>query len=295
MPMYDFSIIVPVFNRPDNLERLLNSLQNLDYPSSKYEVVIVDDGCPNPITDNFARFHSGLNFTLVRQENSGPGAARNLGARIAKGRYIVFTDDDCIADPKLLKGHADGLGGSEDIVSGGRVENGLAGNLFSEATHLLADYIYLNYNPTRINGAFFPANNLAVSRRSFLDFSGFDPLLRFGEDRDFCYRWASMGYRFANAPDAVVRHVHYLDFISFLELHFSYGRGTGQFRRRCLRKGLSRVKINPPLWYARLVFCGLKKQKSLRTLALTLLLAASQAASAAGMLYSLGTASGNKL
>ena len=291
--MYDFSIIVPVFSRPDNLERLLYSLQSLDYPSSKYEVVIVDDGCPSPLQDNMGRIQNGFNLTQIRQENSGPGAARNLGARIAKGRYILFTDDDCIADPKWLEAHAEGLGGSEDVVCGGRVKNGLAGNIYSEATHLLADYIYRHYNPARIKGAFFPANNFSVSRMPFLDFGGFDPQLRFGEDRDFCLRWASSGKRFVNAPAAVVHHVHHLDFTSFFRLHFFYGKGTGQFRRGCLQKGLSPGKINPPLWYARLILCGFGRHKSPRGFVLTLLLAASQAASAAGMLYSLGSSSRN--
>jgi len=70
--------------------------------------------------------------------------SQNHGARIAEGRYLVFTDDDCIADPKWLKSHADYLNDSEDVVCGGRVENGLAGNIYSEATHMLADYICRN-------------------------------------------------------------------------------------------------------------------------------------------------------
>jgi hypothetical protein len=135
-------------------------------------------------------------------------------------------------------------------------------------------------------GAFFPTNNFAVPRKSFLELGGFDPQLRYGGDRDFCYRWASRGYRFLYAPEAVIRHAHGLSLASFLKLHFRYGGGTHRFRSGCNRKGLPPVKISPLSWYAHLVLSGLRSGRGPSGIALTALLGASQAASAAGMLCS---------
>jgi len=202
----------------------------------------------------------------------------------AQGKYLAFTDDDCVADPGWLRAHAAALGNSEHAICGGRTLNRLEENIFSEATQLLADYIYEHYNPTRTFGAFFPTNNLSVSREAFLEIGGFDGSLRFGEDRDLCYRWAARGYAFLDAPEAVVRHAHALTFLSFLRLHHCYGEGTHRFRKGCIKKGFPRLQISPALWYVNLVLSGVKERRGLRGLILSALLTATQAASLSGMI-----------
>jgi glycosyltransferase involved in cell wall biosynthesis len=282
--MATFSIIVPTYGRPESLAGLMSSLACLEYPSSQFEVIVVDDGGKVPVQGVISDFTGRLNTLLIRQPNGGPGAARNRGAQEAKGRFLVFTDDDCRPERFWLRALSDVLSESELVVCGGRAVNGLPGNIYSEATQLLADYLLEHYSPVETYGGFFPSNNLALSKAVFWEAGGFDPSLRFGEDRDFCCRCAALGYSFIVAHDAIVHHAHALTLRSFLRLHYCYGGGTFRVRKGCAAKGLPRLRISPPSWYARLVLTGMRKHRSLLGAKLMFLLMASQAAVGAAMI-----------
>jgi GT2 family glycosyltransferase len=284
----DFSIVVPTYGRPESLRRLLDCLACLDYSPDRFEVMIVDDGSPTPLEPEIAASRNRLNMTLLRQENAGPGAARNFGTERASGEYVAFTDDDCQPDRGWLRALAAAFEINDCAVCGGRPVNLLVRNPYSTATQLLVDYLYRHYNPVDTLGAFFLTNNLAVPREAFLEMGGFDSVLRFGEDRDFCYRWGSRGYPFVYVPEAVVRHAHNLTLRSFLRLHFCYGGGTRQFRRGCAAKGLRPVKLSPPSWYWNLVLSGIREDKGATGVDLTLLLATTQVASALGFFFADG-------
>ena len=191
--MKDFSIVIPTYGRADSLALLLRGVARLDYPSEKFEVIVVDDGGPAPLDGMVAGCGEGLRLRLLRQRNLGPAAARNYGARQAEGRYLVFTDDDCVPDRNWLLEIKRAFHEAPDAVCGGRTTNLDAGNLPAQATQLLMDYLYENYNPVSRSGAFYPANNMAVPREEFWRLGGFDEQLRFGEDREFCHRWHSQG------------------------------------------------------------------------------------------------------
>jgi glycosyltransferase involved in cell wall biosynthesis len=282
--MQDFSIVIPSYGKPENISELLVSLASLTYPKSHYEVIIVDDGSPDPLSSAALQFPAISNLTILKQHNKGPSAARNRGADIAQARYLVFTDDDCRPGPEWLQALAQALGESDRLVCGGRTVNSLPNSICAEASQLLIDYLSKHYSPVKIYGAFFPSNNLAVSKNGFRNAGGFDESLRFGEDRDFCYRCASLGFSFAYAPDAVVYHIHHQTFLSFLRLHSRYGGGTYAFRRGCAAKGLPRVQISPPSWYINLILAGIQQTKSPKGVKLSLLLMVSQIAVLIGML-----------
>jgi len=281
--MIEFSIVTPSCGRAESLERLLQATSRLDYPSDRFEVILVDDGSPVPLDGTVAPYRGRLRLRLLRQENRGPGAARNVGAREAAGRYLAFTDDDCAPDAGWLKGIEKTLQQAPGSACGGKTANMHPESLPAQATQLLMDYLYENYNPVVRAGAFFPANNLAVPRDRFLELDGFDEALRYGEDREFCSRWQSRGFPFVTAPEAVVRHGHRQDLRTFLRLHFLYGGGTSRFRSVAKKKRLTPAEYSSPLWYLGLVLSGVKREPNWRGVALSLLLAASQAASLAGM------------
>jgi glycosyltransferase involved in cell wall biosynthesis len=278
-----FSVVVATYRRIEPLDRLLAALAAQRYPASRFEVIIVDDGGGAPVEDIIRPYADSLNLRLYSRTNGGPAAARNLGATHAKGRFLAFTDDDCAPEAEWLAALERAFATASDAVIGGDIVNGVRGNLYSEATELLVDYLYLRYSPTRIRGGFFLANNLAVPREAFLTAGGFDPTLRFGEDREFCHRWASRGGSFRHAPDAVVRHYNVLNPFSFARLHFQYGGGTALFRRRSRRLGLPRAKISPPGWYVGLLLHGVRRRRGWRGVALSALLGASQVCSMAGL------------
>ena len=104
-----FSIVIPTYNRPQELEGCLRAIRGVDYPRDLFEVVAVDDGGSTPLDRAIEAGGRGLNADLVVQSNSGPGAARNSGAARARGRYLAFTDDDCQPDPDWLRSLERGL------------------------------------------------------------------------------------------------------------------------------------------------------------------------------------------
>jgi glycosyltransferase involved in cell wall biosynthesis len=281
----DFSIITPTYGRAESLERLLQAVSKLDYPSERFDLIVVDDGGPTPLDETVAAYGDRLRLRLLRQHNLGPAAARNHAARQAEGRYLVFTDDDCVPEVNWLSEIEKALRAAPGAICGGRTSNLDTGNLTEQATQLLMDYLYENYNPVSRSGAFYPANNMAVPKEEFLRLGGFDERLRFGEDREFCYRWQSNGGSFLYAPHALVRHTHTLSLRTFIRLHFLYGGGTGRFRRACRAKGLERPGFSSPLWYLNLIRSGLDKGAGRRGAALSILLAISQVSAAAGVLW----------
>ncbi|MGL5923098.1 glycosyltransferase family A protein, partial [Chroococcidiopsis sp.] len=98
-----FSIIIPTYNRPERLLSCLKSIAQLNYPPDRFEVIVVDDGSEMPIEPVIASFRKQLNLTAIAQQNAGPANARNTGATRARGKFLVFTDDDCMPAPEWLK------------------------------------------------------------------------------------------------------------------------------------------------------------------------------------------------
>ena len=99
-----FSVIIPSYNRKDDLEALLPALVNQTLPTDQYEVILVDDGSTDG-TDEFAntfRERSPMRLRFLKQDHRGAGAARNYGMQEASGQVFVFIDSDCIAPPNWL-------------------------------------------------------------------------------------------------------------------------------------------------------------------------------------------------
>jgi glycosyltransferase involved in cell wall biosynthesis len=99
------SIIIPTYNRAQILPRLIDALAAQTYPAAQFEIVIVDDGSNDGTQEVLRRLSASLPDRLIwtRQENAGPGVARNLGARTARGDLLYFIDDDCLPDPDWLQ------------------------------------------------------------------------------------------------------------------------------------------------------------------------------------------------
>ncbi len=255
-----------------------------DYPGEYFEVILVDDGGEVPLEPVISGFHDQMNVTLLRQPNRGPAMARNYGASHAKGEYLAFIDDDCFPDPKWLQAMFHGFRESPYCLCGGRTINALPENHYAMATQMLQEYLYEHYNPTKNHGGFFLANNFALPSKRFHEIGGFDPTLRFGEDRDFCYRWGAQKYPFRFVSDALVYHTHALTLSSFLQLHFLYGKGNFQFLKRWTTNGRAPIRLSPLSWYVSLILSGIRKVNGLRGYWLTFLLMVSQGAYVMGML-----------
>ncbi|BBL77331.1 glycosyltransferase [Methylomagnum ishizawai] len=238
-----FSIVIPTYNRPGPLRQCLLALAALDYPAECYEVIVVDDGGHGSLDEAVAGLDTRFRLRSLRQNNAGPGAARNAGAAVADGEYLAFTDDDCRPEPGWLRAFAVGFAVRPGDLLGGRTLNGLAGNLYSEASQSLQAWFYDHCAGCASPLRFFASNNLGLSTARFRELGGFDTAtLRFAsEDREFCGRWLAAGGALGYVPDAMVRHYHDLDPVRFWRQHFAYGRGAYRLRLARRRRGL------PPL------------------------------------------------
>lgn len=96
-----FSFIVPVYNRPDEIDELLESLTKFN-ATALFEVVVVEDGSSLPCKDIVEKYANRLEVVYYFKPNSGPGDSRNYGMKLAKGDYFIILDSDCIIPPNYL-------------------------------------------------------------------------------------------------------------------------------------------------------------------------------------------------
>lgn len=284
--LISISIIIPTYNRPGQLSSCLGSLARLDFPKNRYEVVVVDDGSSCSMKSVIEPYRQTMNITLVEQENSGPGIARNNGVAKSQGRFIAFTDDDCKPDLKWLTMFLERLEEDPERMYGGQVFNALDKNIYSTASQLLVDYLYGYYNAEPEHSQFFTSNNMAMAREVFDEVGGFDTNFpgACGEDRELCDHWRYRGYGLSYAPQAIIHHHHELTFWSFCRQHFAYGSGAIRFRMARIRREQERFRIEPPAFYLGLIGSAWK-MKLPRPLSLTALMAISQVANVAGFAF----------
>jgi GT2 family glycosyltransferase len=229
--MPSWSVIVPTFNRPQALLRCLESLRQF---APQVEILVVDDGSPISMAASLGQWQ----LRYVRQPNQGPAAARNHGARLAKGNWLAFIDDDCRVTPDWFSAIDSAAQQHPQALLGGAVRNGLQGNCFAESAQVLIDSIrdYTNRmqrGPADPLAPFYTSNNMAVSRELFAASGGFDERLPLAaaEDRQFCRQWLLAGRAMRFVKEAVVIHEHPLNFSKLLRQQFQYGRGAIQSRR----------------------------------------------------------------
>ena len=279
-----FSVIVPTYNRPGQLGACLRALARLQYARDRFEVFVVDDGSKSSPESIVTSFRDRLDVALLLQTHAGPAAARNRGAARARGRFLAFTDDDCMPAPHWLGAMAARFEKDSDRLIGGRTLNIISDNPYSIASQAVVDVVYAYYNTNPDEAQFFASNNLACSSDRFRQLGGFDPTFRTSEDREFCDRWLHNHHHMTYAPEAIVYHAHNLTLPAFWRQHFSYGRGSFRFHR--VRSGRGRGGFRPDLtFYSRLLRYPLSGECQGRALRLLSSLMLSQAASAAGFVW----------
>jgi GT2 family glycosyltransferase len=242
------TIVIASYNRLAHLRDCLACLSRLDYPS--FRVIVVDDGSPVPLAPLAEAF--GDFVEVIRQDNKGPAAARNLGVEASSTDFVAFTDDDCRPEPDWLTHLERAYRAAPDALIGGRVVNGLPDNPFSAASQAITDFLYRWYAERDDRMRFFTTNNMAFSRRSFLKLGMLDPHFDFAsEDRDLGLRWRAAGRPLVFCGEAVVKHHHALSLASFWRQHASYGRGARKLHLKL--GGDPRLSLEPLAFYAGLL------------------------------------------
>jgi glycosyltransferase involved in cell wall biosynthesis len=281
-----FSVIVPTYNRAEQLAECLRALACLDYPRDRFEVIVVDDGSRRPLEPILAPWRDQLDLRLLTQANGGPALARNTGAARARGEFLAFTDDDCAPAPPWLGAMSDRFATTPTHAVGGRTVNALTANPYSRTSQAIMEVVYAHYNAG--SPRFFATNNVAFPAAGFRVIGGFDASFRTAEDRDLCDRWLHHGFRMSYAPDAVVYHAHRLTLGGLLWQHFGYGRGAYRFHQARARRGSGRFRIELG-FYGRLVGHPLTLPPDRGSLVLAGLLAVALAANTAGLFWELVT------
>jgi len=279
----EFSITVPTYNRPQRLTALLEQLARSDYPRERFEVIVVDDGSVPPLQPVVERFRDVLNVVYLRQNHGGVAKGRQAGAEAGHGRFLAFTDDDCLPAPDWLPRMEATLKSLPNCACGGRTLNALPQNHYSSASQALTRYIYERMNAMPGGKRFFANNNFALPRELYLKIGGLDttwPMC--GEDRDLCARWLDHGYPLLYAPEAIVYHAHELSFARFWRQHFNYGRGAYRFHKTYAARHNTGVRLEPISFYLRLPLAAFAETGGVRGLWIATLLMVSQVANAAG-------------
>jgi len=279
-----FSIVIPTYGRIPPLRECLTAVAQLE-STAAFEVIVVDDGSPEPVAPMVESFRKTLSVRVVERARGGPAVARNSGAAVARGRFLAFTDDDCRPAPNWLQVLAAEFERNGRQLLGGRVENSLTNNPYSEASERIGQFVYDYSRNTGVQEPFFTTNNLAVCAEDFRAVGGFTALIpsATAEDKEFCDRWRAHGLPLAHVPAAVVYHAHHLTFRGFLRQHYNYGRGILAFR--LLRHGRGRqngLVPEPFTFYIALLASPLRHPSKKGQWRLFGLLACAQVATAAG-------------
>jgi len=212
-----FSIIIPVYNRPDEIRELLESLVKSDY-TIEYEIVIVEDGSTIDCMEEVERFKDKLNLSYYYKENSGPGDSRNFGMRKAKGDYCIIFDSDCIipkqylteVEKELTSNYVDCFGGSDAALeSFSAIQKAIN---FAMTSFLTTGGI--RGGSEKLN-KFQPRSfNMGISKKALDASNGFGNIHP-GEDPDLSIRLWKLGFETRLFPKAFVYHKRRIDWNKF--------------------------------------------------------------------------------
>lgn len=225
-----FSIIVPVYNRPDEVDELLESLGSQTLKD--FEVVIVEDGSQVPCKDVCDKYANILDLRYYFKENSGPGQSRNYGVERAKGEYVIILDSDAVAPVGFLQAVDDELKRQPSDAWGGP---DAAHESFTDIQKAISYAMTSFFTTGGIRGGkkqldkFYPRSfNMGVRREVYLALGGFSPLRfskmsLYGEDIDFSIRIYKGGYSCRLFPEAWVWHKRRTDFKKFWRQVYNSG------------------------------------------------------------------------
>lgn len=219
-----YSIIVPVYNRPDEVDELLQSL--CEQTVKDFEVIIVEDGSINPCKDVCNKYAGILSLHYYAKENSGPGQSRNYGAERANGEYVIILDSDVVLPKGYLQAIEEELAQQPCEAFGGP---DAAHPDFTPVQKAISYSMTSFFTTGGIRGGkakldkFYPRSfNMGIRRDVYQQLGGFTKM-RFGEDIDFSYRIVEAGYQPRLFPEAWVWHKRRTDFRKFFRQVYNSG------------------------------------------------------------------------
>ncbi len=231
LPSMTYSIIVAVFNRPDEMDELLASLAAQTF--TDFELLVVEDGSSESSEDVCKRYSDRIQIRYFTKDNSGPGLSRNYGCERADGDVMIFLDSDCMVPPDYLQSVEDGrLRDSFDAFGGPDREHDSFTPIQKAISFAMTSVLTtggIRGSKVRVGGAFHPRSfNMGLSRKVYESTKGFAPM-RFGEDVELSIRMISHGFRVGLIPEAWVYHKRRTD--------------LGKFFKQVHNSGMARINI----------------------------------------------------
>jgi glycosyltransferase involved in cell wall biosynthesis len=213
-----YSFIIPVYNRPDEVDELLDSLTRQTVAG--FEVLVVEDGSARTCRDIVEKYAGRLNVRYFYKDNSGPGQTRNYGARLAQGEYLIILDSDCVLPAGYLKAVDDELASAPADAFGGPDR---AHPDFTDMQKAINYAMTSFFTTGGIRGGkkkldkFYPRSfNMGIRCEVYEKLGGFSSM-RFGEDIDLSLRIFEGGYRCRLFPEAWVWHKRRTDLKKFFK------------------------------------------------------------------------------
>jgi GT2 family glycosyltransferase len=213
-----YSFIIPVYNRPDEVDELLDSLTRQTLRD--FEVVVVEDGSAIPCREVVSKYAGRLTVHYYNKENSGPGQTRNYGVERANGEYMLILDSDCILPEDYLKEVEAELRAKKADAFGGPDR---AHHSFTDVQKAINYAMTSFFTTGGIRGGkkkldkFYPRSfNMGIRKDVYQALGGFSKM-RFGEDIDFSIRIFKAGYACRLFPEAWVWHKRRTDLKKFFK------------------------------------------------------------------------------
>lgn len=219
-----YSIIVPVYNRPDEVDELLDSLTRQTV--SDFEVIVVEDGSAIPCRDVCNKYTDKLCLYYFEKPNSGPGQSRNYGVERAHGDYVIILDSDVVLPEGYLAAVSSELQHNDADAFGGP---DCSHPSFTDTQKAISYSMTSFFTTGGIRGGkkkldkFYPRSfNMGVRRDRYVELGGFSKM-RFGEDIDFSIRIFKAGLRCRLFPEAWVWHKRRTDLRKFFRQVYNSG------------------------------------------------------------------------
>lgn len=222
MPKY--SVIIPVYNRPDEILEMLESLAIQGFKDM--EILIVEDGSEEKCDAIAKKFTEQLDIKYFYKENSGPGDSRNFGMKKASGEYFLFFDSDCVLPPDYFRKLNKSLTENPLDAFGGPDE---AHESFTSIQKAINYSMTSFFTTGGIRGGkkqinkFQPRSfNMGISREVFEKVGGFSDVHP-GEDPDLSFRIMDAGFKTGLITDAFVYHKRRINFQKFALQVYKFG------------------------------------------------------------------------
>lgn len=219
-----YSIVIPVYNRPDEVDELLSSLLSQSFQD--FEVIVVEDGSKITCREVCDKYTGKLCLSYFMKPNSGPGQSRNYGAERANGEYLLILDSDVVLPKDYLQAIEDELNTLPCEAFGGPDASHPS---FTPVQKAISYSMTSFFTTGGIRGGkakldkFYPRSfNMGIRRDVYQTLGGFSKM-RFGEDIDFSYRICEAGYKPRLFPKAWVWHKRRTDFRKFFRQVFNSG------------------------------------------------------------------------